>query len=38
MDRMVKDGGFSPTKREYEKDEIDDLLDTFIDAAREMMS
>ena len=38
MDKMVKDGGFSPIKRQYERDEIDNLLGTFIDAAREMMS
>lgn len=38
MDKMVKDGGFSPIKRNYEKDDIDNLLDTFIEAAREMMS
>ena len=38
LDELVKNGGFKPTKKEYPKDDIDFLLETYIDAAREMMT
>ena len=38
MDKQVQDGGFTPKKHTYEKDEIDFLIDTIIDSTREMLS
>lgn len=38
LDELAKDGGFHPKEREYKKDDIDFLLETYIDAAREMMT
>ncbi|WP_133965111.1 hypothetical protein [Eubacterium limosum] len=38
MDKLVKDGEFIPPKREYDKDEIDALMDNYIECARRMLS
>lgn len=38
LDNMTKEGGFVIPEKHYPKDEIDFLLDTYIDSAREMMS
>lgn len=38
MEKQVQEGGFKEVKKEYDKDEIDFLLDTIIDSTREMLS
>mgnify|MGYP004454664787 CR=1 FL=1 len=38
LDSMAKEGEFKPTPHTYPKDEVDFLLETYIDSAREMMS
>lgn len=38
LDSLAKEGEFKPIKHTYPKDEVDFLLETYIDSAREMMS
>lgn len=38
LDNLVKEGGFKPNKKHYEKDEIDFLMETYIDSIREMLT
>lgn len=38
MDNLVKEGGFSPNPKEYPKDEIDFIIETSLDAQREMLT
>ena len=38
LDNMTKEGGFTIPEKHYPKDEIDFLLETYIDSAREMMT
>lgn len=38
LDNMTKEGGFIIPEKHYPKDEIDFLLETYIDSAREMMT
>ena len=38
LDRLTKEGRFIPKKKTYKPDDIDFLLTTYIDAAREMMT
>lgn len=38
LDNMAKEGGFTIPEKHYPKDEIDFLLETYIDSAREMMT
>lgn len=38
LDNMAKEGEFKPEKHTFEKDEVDFLLETYIDSAREMMN
>lgn len=38
MDNLVKDGGFKPNKKHYEQDEIDFLMETYINSIREMLT
>jgi hypothetical protein len=38
MDKQVSEGEFKVEKKEYEKDEIDFLIDTILNSTREMLS
>ena len=38
MDSLVKEGGFQPNKKHYEKDEIDFLMETYVNSIREMLT
>jgi hypothetical protein len=38
MDRLEKEREFIPNPKHYDKDEVDFLLETYIDAIREMLA
>lgn len=38
MDNLVKEGGFQPNKKHYDSDEVDFLVQTYIDSIREMLT
>ena len=38
MDKLVKEGEFKPNPKEYDPDEIDFIIQTALDAQREMLT
>ena len=38
MDSMMKNGKFTPTNKKYDKDDVDFLMETYVNAIRDMLS